>query len=289
MDKIKILIVDDDKVDRLILKKELLNIDKTLECYDAGSAVSALKLIQEHIFDCIILDYHLPETNGFEVLFKFEEIAPVVMITGDKDDSLGLKAVKFGAQDFLPKENLHGIQLYRSICFAIERYRILNIQRELSFNDALTSIYNRRGFLYYADKRLKLSKRIKCLIVIMFFDIDKLKIINDTFGHKVGDQVILDTSIVLKNAFREVDIIGRLGGDEFAVLLTRNSSEYNEKDLFYRVNQNISDTNKSYTKGLKLSISMGAIECDSLNMNSSLEKLLEKADKIMYKNKRKKI
>ena len=291
MNNFKLLIVDDDKTDRLFIKRELLKIDKSIVFYEAASAESALELINEHVFDCITLDYHLPDLNGLEILMQIEEIVPIIMITGDDSETLGLQSVKSGAQDYLQKTYLKGDQIYRSICFSIERNRLLTAKRDMAFRDELTKLYNRRGFLHYTKKRLKFFKninRINCTTQVLFIDIDNFKKINDTFGHKMGDQILIDVADILIDSFREADIICRLGGDEFAVLLTRNSSEFGPCSILERLENNIKKKNDTFAApGIELSMSYGSAIHNN-TPESTIESLLTHADKEMYKNKQKK-
>ena len=84
--------------------------------------------------------------------------------------------------------------------------------------DELTDILNRRGFHAVADDHLRLAKRIKKGLYCLFMDLNGFKRINDTLGHNVGDQALIETAILLKSTFRESDVVARVGGDEFVVL-----------------------------------------------------------------------
>ncbi|MGD1806048.1 GGDEF domain-containing protein [Dapis sp. BLCC M126] len=85
--------------------------------------------------------------------------------------------------------------------------------------DALTNIYNRRQIMKIAEQEFAKSIRYQHPFSILMMDIDKFKIINDTYGHQMGDRVIIEiVKAVLKN-IRKVDILGRLGGDEFMLIL----------------------------------------------------------------------
>ena len=287
----KLLIVDDDKVDILFIKRELLKIDSTIEFLEATSAETALKLIDQYVFDCITLDYHLPDNDGLETILQIEEIVPIVMISGDEDTTLGLQAVKTGAQDFLQKNGLTGTQIYNSICLSIERNRLFAAKRDQSFRDELTKLYNRRGFLYYSKRRLKflkLVRRINCQTQVLFIDLDNFKHINDTFGHELGDKILIDVADILIDSFRETDIICRFGGDEFAVLLTRKCSESTPDTIFARIENNIKTKNMTYAAPqLEISMSIGfAVHNNS--PKCTIETLLSQADKEMYKKKQKK-
>ncbi len=284
MTNIKLLIVDDDKVDRLFIKRELNKIDSTIEFYEADSATNALELTSQHAFDCITMDYHLPDSNGLEALLQIEEIVPIIMITGDDSETLGLQVVKSGAQDFLQKKQLTGDKIYRSICFSIERNRILSANKDLSFRDELTKLYNRSGFSYYTKKRLKFLKlvnRINCKTQVFFINIDNLKKINDSFGPKMADRMLIHVANILMNSFRETDVISRLDRDGFAVLLTRNCSESGPDPIFERLENNVKEKNAAYeTPGIKLSISNGSTIHYNMPESSLELLLLESGNKI---------
>ena len=99
-----------------------------------------------------------------------------------------------------------------------ERKRMEEDMRSLSLRDELTGLYNRRGFITLAAQELKMADRLKRGIFVLYADLDGLKAINDTLGHKEGDMAIKDAAVVLKETFRNSDIIGRIGGDEFVII-----------------------------------------------------------------------
>ena len=101
---------------------------------------------------------------------------------------------------------------------AIERKRMDEEIRSLSLTDDLTGLYNRRGFTLLAEQEVKLAHRINRSMLLFFCDVDYLKSINDAHGHAQGDLALQEVSAILKETFREVDIMARLGGDEFVVL-----------------------------------------------------------------------
>jgi diguanylate cyclase (GGDEF)-like protein len=111
-----------------------------------------------------------------------------------------------------------------------------------------------------------------------------LKLINDHFGHNDGDQALIDLASILKNTFRESDIIARIGGDEFVVLL--ESTDENDEMLITRLDENIRDYNAKASQHYKLSVSVGAAQFDP-EYPISIDELLSKADALMYAQKRK--
>jgi len=100
-----------------------------------------------------------------------------------------------------------------------ERKRIEEELRYGAFHDSLTRLPNRRLLLDRLDQALHSSKRNKSHLAVLFLDLNKFKQLNDTHGHDVGDQMLIEVSNRLKKAVREEDTVARLGGDEFVVLL----------------------------------------------------------------------
>jgi diguanylate cyclase (GGDEF)-like protein len=158
------------------------------------------------------------------------------------------------------------------------------ISSQLAISDELTGITNRRGFNILAQKALNVSYREMKPSVLVYFDLDKFKTINDTFGHTEGDNVLKIFSKNMETTFRESDIFARLGGDEFIVLLSNiNYSEANK--LIDRFIKKFNKYNKS-KKEYQITFSAGIFEID-LDEKLSLEELTKKVDTLMYENKSK--
>jgi diguanylate cyclase (GGDEF)-like protein len=155
--------------------------------------------------------------------------------------------------------------------------------RQLALTDELTALYNRRGFFLLAGQQLKMAQRNQLPCGLVFADVDGLKQINDTFGHEIGDRVIVDAAQLLKKTFRDADIIARLGGDEFAILIPDYSDAV--EGLCMRLQANIDQFNQAAARCYQLAMSVGVQVCDLVD-NASLEHLLTQADKLMYEHKR---
>ncbi len=91
--------------------------------------------------------------------------------------------------------------------------------KQMAFTDDLTSLLNRRGFYFFANKLVQLAVREKKYFLLMLADLDALKAINDQYGHSEGDAALVRSAWILKGRFRVSDIVGRIGGDEFAAAL----------------------------------------------------------------------
>jgi len=134
------------------------------------------------------------------------------------EEALFLSAIRLGAEDCVAAAQLDTPGLLRILLVAAERHRLTSTLRAAAFTDELTGLYNRRGYVTRAATLLKVAE--PKTIWQIFFDVDELKIINDTFGHWAGDRALMEVATVLRQAFRSTDIVARVGGDEFAVLAT---------------------------------------------------------------------
>lgn len=152
-----------------------------------------------------------------------------------------------------------------------------------SITDSLTGLYNRRGLMTLGENQLKLARRMKKQVVCLFVDLDGFKIINDMLGHEEGDKVLRDAAQILKQVFRETDLIARVGGDEFAVLAVMSGMESPE-ELVARLQENIAQYNANCCRPYPLAMSIGTKFSDFEGANSVPE-LLSGADKRMYEQK----
>ncbi len=159
--------------------------------------------------------------------------------------------------------------------------------RIMSVTDELTGLYNRRGLFSLADERAKLAKRHNEDLYLLYADIDGLKVVNDTFGHDEGDNMIRDIAAALKHTFRESDIISRVGGDEFAVLIGESKDSNMADSAVSRLVAHLSEINAQPGRRYGLSVSTGVVKCD-LQVPFSLGAYISRSDSIMYKNKKQK-
>jgi diguanylate cyclase (GGDEF)-like protein/PAS domain S-box-containing protein len=149
--------------------------------------------------------------------------------------------------------------------------------------DELTGLPNRRAFITLSEQALKLAVRIERDLLMIFIDVDRLKYINDTYGHLAGDRALMDTARVLRESCREADIIARLGGDEFVALLTVDSDQTAEL-VCERIKARVATHNRELNRGYELSLSVGATR--SRAEGTVLADLLAQADTALYEQKR---
>jgi diguanylate cyclase (GGDEF)-like protein len=153
--------------------------------------------------------------------------------------------------------------------------------RNVAITDELTEVYNRRGFEWAAGRLLRHLARERRGALLLYVDVDNLKIVNDTLGHAEGDELLKSTAWALRSACGDSAIIGRIGGDEFALITRLNLGESHTL-LRKRIHEAIQDCNA--TGRFPLSMSIGAAEFDPLRP-ASVRALLERADQAMYLEK----
>jgi len=236
--------------------------------------------------DLILLDLDLPDNQDlgmFERTHVFAPDVPIVVLTRVEDEDMALSMVKSGAQDYLVKGEVTADLLLRSIRYAVERHRLTSALRGLSLIDDLTGLYNRRGFSDLSDQHLKLARRTARAVLLVYLDLDDLKTINDTLGHQVGDHALRRVADLLRETFRQSDIIARIGGDEFAVMALE-ASEENEDELLGRLRERVREVNRKNGAPYDLSVSVGAARFSGLE-STRLEDLLAEVDEAMYRDK----
>jgi diguanylate cyclase (GGDEF)-like protein len=145
-------------------------------------------------------------------------------------------------------------------------------------------VHNRRGFITLSEQQVKMAERTKKDILLFFADLDKMKLINDTLGHQEGDKALIELATILKEVFRQSDIIGRIGGDEFAILAIDTTNETRET-LINRLHNTLDDCNKTEGRNYQLSLSIGTAHYNP-ETPSTLDELMAQADTLMYEEKR---
>ncbi len=221
MDKISsILIVEDDQI-MLNVLTEGLSING-YHCETAPNAEEALNLLGKTSFDIVITDIALSGMTGLELTAAVKQLSPdiiVITMTGHIDDFNYDKAIEAGASDFIKKPFT-----LKELLARIKHAEGQEQTRGLLLTDDLTGLLNRRGLFALAEHQLKIAKRNKKGIYILYADLDDLKEINDVHGHIEGDQALVEIANILRKNYREADISARVGGDEFVVLSARTFS-----------------------------------------------------------------
>jgi diguanylate cyclase (GGDEF)-like protein len=239
--------------------------------------------------DVVLLAMSFSARRGFDMFNELRTLAPGVpfLFLSDADDERhGLEAVRAGAQDVLVNSRIDGASLARALRHAIERNRLHAALLDMALVDELTGLYNRRGFLALATRDLRLARRGDETLLVAFADLDDLKRVNDKSGHSVGDRALRDTAALLRQTFRDSDLVARIGGDEYAVLV-RHAGPESADTLAERLKRQVRDFNRRADRPYQLSISFG-FATHKASTVSSVAGLLDRADRALYRDKRRK-
>lgn len=151
---------------------------------------------------------------------------------------------------------------------------------QLAYHDTLTELPNRRYFMDYINKEVQRAKQNQLELGVMFIDVDKFKYINDSYGHEIGDLILIEVAKRVKNCLRQTDLVARIGGDEFTVLLTDISSKKEIQVVAQRIKESFQYPIVLEDINLTLTCSIG-ISHFPLH-GSKVNELLKRADIALY-------
>src|SRR4051794_9352959 len=174
--------------------------------------------------DCVLYDLDLPDASGLDGLSRLRATSPgvaVVVLTGDSEVATGIAALQAGAQDYLVKGKANGDTIARALRHSVERRRSEERLEHMADHDPLTGLLNRRRLEEELERHSERVRRYGPEGALLVLDLDHFKHVNDSLGHRAGDELIVTVSRLLQARLRSSDLVARLGGDEFALLLPK--------------------------------------------------------------------
>ncbi len=300
---LRILIAEDETVSRRVLKITLESWGhEVIEACDGAAAWQILQNSDAPKF--AILDLTMPEMDGITVCRHVRQNqnatpAYIILLTSKSSKSDIVMGLEAGADDYVTKpfdaDELHArvkvgirmVELQVSLAQRVaELEQAQETLRNLSLTDDLTGLYNRRGFFALADPHLKTARRAKRQVSLIYIDMDDLKAINDTHGHKEGSNALQEIADILRSTFRSSDIMARIGGDEFVILETFGE-QHEARNSVARLHDNLQRRNIETARDYQLSLSIGVALVES-DDSLTIEALLTRGDGLMYEQKRNK-
>jgi diguanylate cyclase (GGDEF)-like protein len=218
----KVLLVEDNSDDAEFLRLSLRQANaRSIEITRAALLSDAVNAVRGTRFDVVLLDLHLPDASGAECVEKIQgadPLAPIVVLSGRGDEEYAVDILNRGVQDYLVKWEGDGRIILRSIRYAIERKRADVKLNYVARYDPLTGIANRQ-YLREQLESATTGAHARRKMALLLLDLDRFKVVNDSLGHQVGDELLRAVVQRLRESVREGDRLARLGGDEFALLI----------------------------------------------------------------------
>lgn len=287
-----ILIVDDNpKIIQVAVN--ILKVDH-YKILVSTSGLNALSKIPSINIDLILLDVLMPEMNGYELFDELKKIEktkdiPIIFLTALNDSENIIKAFEMGAVDYIckpfnPQELRIRVKTHLKLRKTLKELQRKNILlRERTIKDPLTKLYNRRYIEDTLRRDFLKSKRYDTPLTCIMIDIDDFKLINDNYGHLIGDKVLKDLSKLLIRSSRKSDLCGRYGGEEFIIVVQQD--EENAFLFAEKLIKKIRELNFTYKNvQLNLTVSIGIASYNSNLANP--DELIKNADDALYKTKK---
>jgi len=227
-EKETILIVDDTPMNIQLIGSILKPLEYRLVFATNGQ--EALDIVRKNSdIDLILLDVMMPFLDGFQTCTKLKENPetkdiPVIFITAKDDVDSIAKAFDVGGVDYITKpfrevEIVKRVQTHLRLARLTKEFKVTAQKMEkLANTDPLTGIANRMKFNAILEHQIAITNRYKKSLGLIFFDIDHFKSINDTYGHKAGDSVLVELTKLIAELIRASDVFARWGGEEFLIL-----------------------------------------------------------------------
>jgi diguanylate cyclase (GGDEF)-like protein len=186
----------------------------------------ALSKIMQLNPELVVLDLYMPNYNGIDLVKVIRQhqsllTLPLVLLTSEKDENLQFLAREVGVDDFLLKP-ITEAHLFDSVLNRVQRSRYMNISMT---KDSLTGLFVHKKINEYLEMQLNICRRYKRAVSYAILDLDNFKHVNDTYGHLIGDNVLVTLSNFLKMRVRVTDFVGRYGGEEFVVIFPETDEQ----------------------------------------------------------------
>ena len=312
-----LLIVEPSEAERALYGAMVRDFGFNVTIFEVMTGQCAVDLIKQNTFGCILLSNELPDMNAQLVLTMIQDgptlLTPVIVLTSKDLQDLALELMESGATDFLPKSQCIPLVLNKAILYALARtqYRKAQIDyqkaeiksvehellkernieleqanerlQQLAMRDPLTALPNRNFLRQQLEQTLLQAERSRKIFGVLYFDLDCFKYVNDTYGHQVGDELLLAATKRVKQVIRQKDVLARVGGDEFVLLI----DDASEAAFFGIIAAKICRTLRAefIIDGFELHISCSVGIATYPHSGRDYEELMKNADSAMYRAK----
>ena len=290
----RVLLIENKEYERNKITESLASDLNIVMGVDNG--LKGMELIAAHDFDILMVSLNLEDEDGLRLCSHLRSnertrALPIVMIAEDGDMERVAHGLEIGAHDYILRP-LEKSELLARVRTQIRRKRFqerlrstYEISLSMALTDSLTGLYNRRYLEVHLEKLIESNAQSKKALGVIMLDIDHFKEVNDTHGHKAGDEVLQVFAERMKNSLRSFDLVARLGGEEFVAILPDVSPE-RAYMVAERLRRSIADEPVpcSVEGGfLNVTTSVGGAIIN--NGGHAISDILERADKCLYEAK----
>ena len=291
---LRLLVVDDDDVDREHLLRLLQQQDFFLHITEADLKQSALAAITTQRFDIVFLDFTLGDGDGRDLLPAIKEYGDqrcvVVGITASGNERIAANAIKSGLHEYLPKRDLDAARLHQTIIECIHLAAVQAKLRDAQFQlqrrsmcDSLTDLPNRNLFFDRLEQSCATHQRHQTEFAVLMLDLDGFKPVNDRLGHAAGDEVLREVGARFASVMRASGTMARIGGDEFAAILPGVGSPELARIAAEKLLKTITLPIIVAGHALSVGVSIGIVVCPQ--NGTQAPHLMARADQAMYEAK----
>ena len=278
-----VVVVDDDSTILKMAGRILSKHNKRVTALKSGKAL--LDYVAVNVPNIILLDINMPEMDGFETLQKLRELEkelqieeiPVVFLTADEDKTTESRGFEQGVSDYIRKPFDPDVLVRRIDNILGKQEKLLHFQEEAT-RDKLTGFLNKAA----VNERLTETCR-KTPGYFLMIDLDSFKLVNDIYGHDMGDKILLSFAKTIKATLSPDSLLGRIGGDEFVAFSSDICSENDIKRITVNLNMGLVEKAKrlmGQDMNIPLGVSIGAIYVPGNGTN--YEDIFKCADKALY-------
>ena len=279
--RIGVLVVDDS----LTARNQIISLLKrrNFEVIGVPDGTKALQVLEENDnIKMVITDQEMPGMDGIELVQKIRKMhnkseVIVIGISGANKSHQSARFIKNGADDFLRKPFCPE-EFYCRIMQNIEKQQQLEEIQKAANTDYLTELYNRRYFFENAKKMIKAAQKSDQMYVVCMIDLDHFKKTNDTYGHDIGDVVLVTFAQLLNEHFPN-DLVARLGGEEFSIFIATNDTNAVETQLNTFREATAQTAVDGNGVNFNFTASIGAVIVDT---SQALQDTMTKADNALY-------
>jgi diguanylate cyclase (GGDEF)-like protein len=283
----RILVIDDDPISARLIDS----------CLRAAGFVSsscsepqkALSVLEAELPDLVILDVVMPGVDGYELCRQIRKhpalaFTPVIFVTRKGDVEQRVRGLEVGGNDYVSKP-FEPQELVARVRSHLQR---LSALQDMAVRDGLTRLFNHKFFKLRLEQEIQRARRYRSPFTLAMADIDRFKIVNDTWGHPAGDAVLVRLANLLSAGVRSTDVVARYGGEEFGILLI----EAGAKEAAIVTNRmceriaaepfGLPDLPDGTTPKVSVTISIGITEG---NPQDTVQSLITRADNALYEAK----